>query len=175
MIPGGFAAAEAEIALEIGADVPGLARNWTLSDAESLVSSACSAIEFAGSPLATINDLGPIVVVSDFGNNAGMILGSEIRNWRTFLPEMECVTEIGGREVGRARVGALETGPLESLRFLLENLGARAINIPAGTWICTGAVTGVHDVKPQDSVVCTFGEDISIAAIVAPTAARTRI
>jgi 2-keto-4-pentenoate hydratase len=174
IILGGFAAAEAEIALEIGVDVPATARRWTLEDAAALVTSARSAIEFAGSPLATINDLGPHVVVSDFGNNAGMILGPELPNWRDSLPDLECVSEINGRTVGRAKVGALETGPLESVRFLLENLGARGIAAPAGTWVCSGAITGVHDLAPQDRAVCSFGDTIAIAAIAAPAAARAR-
>lgn len=174
VILGGFAAAEAEIALEIGADVPGVARSWNLADAEALISSARYAIEFAGSPLATINDLGPTVVASDFGNNSGMILGPEIRDWRSVLPEMECVTEINGREVGRAVVGSLESGPLESVRFLLENLGARGIATPAGTWVCTGAITGVHDIERQDRIVCNFAAGISMAALAVPALARAR-
>lgn len=174
VILGGFAAAEAEIALEIGFDVPGAARRWTLDEAAALVTSARSAIEFAGSPLATINDLGPYVVVSDFGNNAGMILGPEIHDWRTVLPDLECVTEINGREVGRAKVGLLETGPLESVRFLLENLGARGIDTRAGTWVCTGAVTGVHDVQCHERAVCSFGLGAAIAALAVPAAARAR-
>lgn len=174
VIVGGFAAAEAEIALEIGLDVPGVARRWTLAEAEALVISARSAIEFAGSPLASINDLGPYVVVSDFGNNAGMILGPEINNWRDALSDLECITNINGCEVGRGKVGALETGPLESVRFLLENLGSRGINMRAGAWVCTGAITGVHDVKPNERASCAFGADASIAALAVPAAARAR-
>ena len=33
-------------------------------------------VEMAGSPLATINELGPTVVAADFGNNNGLILGT---------------------------------------------------------------------------------------------------
>lgn len=174
VIAGGFAAVEAEVALEIGADVPGIARRWTLEEADALVSSARCAIEFAGSPLAAINDLGPCVVASDFGNNAGMILGPEISNWRTVLAQMECVTEINGREVGRAKVGPLETGPLESVRFLLEHLGARSIAVPRGAWVCTGAITGVHDFKPHERAVCVFGDSVSIAALAVSASARAR-
>ena len=39
-------------------------------------------IEIASSPLVNINDYGPAVVASDFGNNAGLLLGAEIRTGR---------------------------------------------------------------------------------------------
>ncbi len=35
-------------------------------------------IEIASSPLQNINDYGPAVVASDFGNNAGLLLGAEV-------------------------------------------------------------------------------------------------
>jgi 2-keto-4-pentenoate hydratase len=174
VIAGGFAAAEAEIALQIGVDVPGVARTWTLDDVDAVISSARSAIEFAGSPLATINDLGPLVVISDFGNNAGLILGPEIPNWRESLSVLECATDINGREAGRAKAGPPKSGAMESVRFLLENLGARAIAVPAGTWVCTGAITGIHDIKAQDRAVCFFGDDIAIAAVAVAASASVK-
>ncbi len=50
---------------------------WTLDEARAIAGDACiSASRTAGSPLATINALGPTVVATDFGNNAGLILGA---------------------------------------------------------------------------------------------------
>ncbi len=49
---------------------------------QQLVSGLHVGIEAAGSPLAAINELGPTVVVSDFGNNAGLLLGPAIPDWR---------------------------------------------------------------------------------------------
>ena len=77
-------------------------------------------VETAGSPLATINDLGPSAIVADFGNNAGLIVGPELPGWRTTpVEEWQCETFVDGVSVGRGHGGVAPGGPFESLRFLL--------------------------------------------------------
>ena len=51
---------------------------WTRAEARELVAAVHVGVETAGSPLATINDLGPCAIVADFGNNAGLIVGPEL-------------------------------------------------------------------------------------------------
>ncbi len=84
---GGFAAVEAEYVFRLGA-----MRRPTSSTGPTTRRRRWSAalhvgVEPASSPLATINDLGPAVVVSDFGNNAGLMLGPEIADWRQRVRE----------------------------------------------------------------------------------------
>jgi 2-keto-4-pentenoate hydratase len=79
---GGFAAVEAEYVFRLGADAPADRLHWSPADALALVAALHIGIETAGSPLATINQLGPTAVVSDFGNNAGLVLGPEIPDWQ---------------------------------------------------------------------------------------------
>ena len=52
--------------------------SWTDAEAADMVGALHIGVEPASSPLATINELGPAVVVSDFGNNAGLLLGPEV-------------------------------------------------------------------------------------------------
>jgi 2-keto-4-pentenoate hydratase len=48
-------------------------------------------------------------------------------------------------------------GPLGAVRFLIAHLTARGIDNPAGFWVSTGAITGVHDVMPNQRVRAIFG------------------
>ncbi len=84
VIDGGFAAVEAEYILELGETAPDR-DDWTPESAAALVGRALIGVEIAGSPFAEINGHGPAVTASDFGNNAGLILGGEIADWRERL------------------------------------------------------------------------------------------
>ena len=81
------------------------------------------------SPLATINKIGPLCVVSDFGNNNGIIVGPEIPNWRErAMTELTCETFIDGVSVGTGMAANVPGGPLESVRFVAEVcVGANAL------------------------------------------------
>jgi 2-keto-4-pentenoate hydratase len=68
---GGYAAIEAEFVVRLGADAQPDKVQWSAEEAAELVSGLHVGIEAAGSPLAAINDLGPTVVVSDFGVGRG--------------------------------------------------------------------------------------------------------
>lgn len=143
---GGFAAIEAEFIFRLGADQPTGKTAWTREEAAGLVGALHIGIEPAGSPLATINALGPCVVVSDFGNNAGLILGPEVRDWRDRIDAMTCSTWIEGIRVGTGGASTIPNGPLDSLRFLLELSEARGRWLKAGDLVSTGAATGIHDI-----------------------------
>ena len=157
---GGFTAAEAEFLLRIGATPDPAKSKYTLDEAEALIDAVHVGIEVASSPLATINALGPPVIISDFGNNNGLIMGPAVSDWReSGFADWEVVTKIDGAEAGRGCASAFPDGPIGSVRFLLENLVARGIRVPAGTWVSTGAVTGVHTVGAGQRVTARFGPD----------------
>jgi 2-keto-4-pentenoate hydratase len=143
---GGFAAIEAEFILRLGADQPAGRPVWTIDEAADLVDSLIVGVEPAGSPLATINELGPCVVASDFGNNAGLILGPDVADWRARIDAMTCSSWIDGRQVGTGGAATIPNGPLDSLRFLLELCERRGRRLKAGDLVSTGAATGIHDI-----------------------------
>ncbi|HRI99557.1 MAG TPA: hypothetical protein PKV67_02175 [Hyphomonas sp.] len=149
VIPGGFGAIEGEIVIEAAADAPASKFNWTLEEAENLIETLRIGVEVASSPLAEINDHGPLVTISDFGNNNGLILGSVIKGWRTQNPsDWHLRTLIDGVEAGAADAASIPGGPLESFRALLEICARRGLPIRRGMQISTGAVTGVHSIRP---------------------------
>ena len=163
---GGFAAVEAEFVLRIAADAPAGKVDWTEKEARSLIGAMHIGIETAGSPLATINELGPTVTAADFGNNAGLILGPEIRAWAALpLDSLAVITSIEGRIVGRGAAGLLLRGPIGALQFLAGQTARMGRPLQAGMLVSTGAVTGVHDIKAGQSAVADFGPHGRISCV----------
>ena len=114
-------------------------------------------VEPASSPLATINELGPAVVVSDFGNNAGLLLGPEVADWRRRIADgMTCETFIEGRSVGKGGTARLPKGPIGALAFALMRCARRGRPLRAGCLVSTGAASGIHDILPGQSSVLVF-------------------
>ena len=107
---------------------------------------------------------GEKVTISDFGNNRGLILGAEIPGWKEMrLEDWQFVTEINDDEVGRATPEGLPGGPVESVRYLLENTARRGLPLKKGMMVLTGAVTGVHEAKIGDSsTISLLGNSISL-------------
>lgn len=154
----GFAAGEAEFLLRIGtAPTAGKAR-FTLEEAAAAIDAVHVGIEIASSPLATINEIGPLAVVSDFGNNNGLVVGPEVPDWRSSGFEDWMVTlEIDGVEAGRGAASAFPDGAIGSVRFLFELMAERGIALEPGQWISTGAVGGVHAAQAGQMVEARFG------------------
>ena len=148
VIEGGFAAVEAEFVCQVAADAPAGKQDWSSAEAAALVGEVYLGVEIAGSPLATINELGPLVVASDFGNNTGLVLGPRAAGWRDRpLGSWRCATSIDGRSVGEGCVLDLPGGPFEAMRFIAGLCAARGRPLRAGDLISTGAVTGVHEIR----------------------------
>ncbi len=166
---GGFAAVEAELVLVLGEDAPEGKVSWTSEEAAALVERVHMGIETAGSPLPTINDLGPAVTASDFGNNHGLILGAEIPGGVAVLDEgMTCSTEVDGEVVGTNSIVKRPEGPLESLRVLLEVNARRGRPLKAGDLVSSGAQTGIHEVQAGQAAVSRFGDHGELRCVAQP-------
>nr|WP_166179861.1 2-keto-4-pentenoate hydratase [Altererythrobacter segetis] len=152
----GFAAGEAEFLLRLRVPEGG---KRPRGDAETLawIDQVRIGIEIASSPYAGINADGACVTASDQGNNAGLVLGVTVARERWVdLDAIEVETRIGDRMVGRATAATMLDGPLGAVRFLLDNLSGRGIEPRSGWWISSGAVTGVHPVRPGDRLSARF-------------------
>ena len=162
IIPGGFGAVEAEYILRLGADIPP-ATGWTAERAAAAVDAVFIGVELAGSPFAEINDHGPLVTISDFGNNAGLILGGEVAGGLAALEAHRCAMRIDGREIASGGGASIPGGPIGSVVELLNHMGRTGETLAGGTLVSTGAATGVHQVHPGQSAVADFGADGAIA------------
>lgn len=140
----GFAAFEGEVTARLG-EVPKGKVEFSTQDAIDLITSLHVGVEIASSPFAQINDYGPLVTISDFGNNNGLIIGDELMNWReTQVEDWVFETWINGVSVGKSAPTGMRGGPVESVRYVLENTAKRGFHMQAGDLVLTGAVTGVH-------------------------------
>ncbi len=153
----GFAAAEAEYLLRIARAPDPAKTSYTMDEAADLIDAVHVGLEIASSPFPGINVMGPLVTISDFGNNYGLVIGDPIPDWRDVdFIDWPVTLTIDGVEAGAATAAAMLDGPIGAARFLFEALAARRIALAAGQWVSSGAVTGVHEVAPGAQVVATF-------------------
>lgn len=156
----GFAAAEAEVLLclgEVGT------RDYDIVSVRDCVTEVRTGIEIASSPFAAINRNGPAVTASDYGNNKGLVLGPAIPGWREIdLIRMPVELAVDDVRVGAATMETMLDGPFGSALFLIRTLRARGIAIPPGTWVSTGAITGIHEVGPGQRVEALFDGNIRV-------------
>lgn len=140
----GFAAVEGEFVFSIG-ETPQQDKMYI-------------GVEIASSPLHEINDMGPVAVICDFGNNGGLILGPEIENWQSLNPEpFEVKTEIDGQIVGTKIINPFPGDGLEALAFMRHHAAKNGMALPVGTYISSGAITGVHACKAGAKSTVDFG------------------
>ena len=154
---GGFAAVEAEYVLRLDADAPVGKLDWTPEEAAALPATLFTGVEVASSPLATINQLGPRVVVSDFGNNNGLVLGPQIPAWTT-LDESSLLAQtwVGDLHVGSGGAGHLPGGLRAAFAFALSRSARRGRPLKAGDYIATGNATGIHDIAAGQRARAVF-------------------
>ncbi|WP_459040796.1 2-keto-4-pentenoate hydratase [Stenotrophomonas sp. PSU-St83] len=166
---GGFAAIEAEYVLELLEDAPADQLHWSPEQAEALPARLYLGVEVASSPLATINELGPRVVVSDFGNNNGLVLGPEIGNW-TSLDEsaLRAETLIEGEVVGVGGASRLPGGLRAAYAFALSRSARRGRPLRRGDLIATGNATGIHDIQAGQTALVRFAGFGEIACRAVP-------
>jgi 2-keto-4-pentenoate hydratase len=160
---GGFGAAEAEYLLRIGTKPDPAKKSYTLEEAAALIDAVHAGIEIASSPYPGINADGPMVTISDFGNNHGLVIGHAIEGWQSgdFL-RWPVELLIDGKQAGAARADEMLDGPFGAAAFLFELAAARGIALVPGQWISSGAVTGVHRMHPGEHAVARFGDAIEI-------------
>ncbi|OAN63182.1 2-keto-4-pentenoate hydratase [Sphingomonas sp. TDK1] len=164
----GFGAAEAEFLLRVGRAPDPAQRRFSMDEARMLIDAVHVGIEIASSPFAGINDHGPMVTISDFGNNNGLVVGAAVAGWQDIdLNRWPVSLYINDAEIGFGLAADMLDGPFGAARFLFEHLAARGIAVTPGQWISTGAVTGVHPVAIGDRVEARFDARLSIRCTIA--------
>lgn len=140
-----FAAIEAEYVIEL-ADISSLpTRNLSIEDARKAIAKVFIGIEVASTPMKNTHSYGPLSPVCDFGNNAGVIVGPEIPDWRERnLSDIEVSVKIGNNTIATANSKPGLAGPLGAVAYLIEHLAERGQPLAAGTYVSSGAITGVH-------------------------------
>ncbi|WCM26363.1 fumarylacetoacetate hydrolase family protein [Sphingomonas sp. QA11] len=168
VITAGFAAAEAEFLVRIGAAAEPGKDEWSFAEARALADRVAIGIEIASSPLTAINDLGAAVTASDFGNNYGLLVGPDLPDWDTTdLDSVPVSLSINGMPTGTGTTATMLDGPWGAVRFIAGHAARRGMPLMPGQWISTGAITGVHRVAAGDRVETIFGGTLLGCTIVA--------
>lgn len=169
----GGAAVEAEFVAVVRDDAPEDKLEWSREEAEAMIEELRIGLEVASSPLVDINNRGPAVVASEFGNNCGLIVGPPIPRWKDRdVNTLTCATFIDDELVGEGGAFNLTGGIARSVQFLLGLAAQRGFPLRAGDLIATGQTTGIHDVVPGQTVHIRFGADGELACLI--VAAETR-
>lgn len=161
-IVGGFAAVEAEYIVRLGTEVNAHTALANEHDLQALVASVHVGVELAGSALLPINQIGPLAVASDFGNNNGLILGPQLPLDPQSLSAPDTWADLSARtlvndiEVGLGGASNVPGTPWRPFVFALRRLVQRGYSLPAGSLIATGASTGIHTVQNGDQASLQF-------------------
>ncbi|MDR3517837.1 MAG: 2-keto-4-pentenoate hydratase [Azospirillaceae bacterium] len=162
---GGFAALEAEFVARFARSPEAGADGFTVAGILAALASLHAGAEIASSPLATLNQIGPLAVVCDHGNNAGAVVGPELTGWRDTPPErLTSRMVIDGKTVGEGTAAGVPGSPIAALVFLADHLAARGRRLNPGDIVLTGATTGVHPVVPgvQGRILFSGAADCTI-------------
>ena len=152
----GFAAVEAEFVIRTAVPISPAEPVKPREELKNCIASVHVGVEIASSPMADINELGPGAIISDFGNNAGLIVGPQIMNWRERAAEdIDISVVINGVEAGAIRT-CISEDAFNAFEFLSELSHARGIELPAGTLVTCGALSGIHDVEIGDHASVVF-------------------
>ncbi len=140
----GFAAIEPEFVFRLGAT----------PEADRMYIGA----EIASSPIPAINDYGPTAVITDFGNNNGLLIGPEVTNWRARREPVVVRAIVDGKLAGERTVDNFPRDALDALAFLRGLADERGHALRSGTFVSTGAITGVHEAPVGATSSLDFGD-----------------
>lgn len=172
----GFAAVEAEFVAVIGEHAPPGKLDWSRDEAWRMIGDLCIGLEVASSPFPGINDFGPAVTASDFGNNAGLIVGRTIADWRRRDPEtLTCRAFVDDELVGEGGAYKLTGGVTRSVQFMLELAARRGKPLQAGDVVATGQTSGIHEVAVGQLVRIEFGNDGELSCKLVTAVGSTRV
>jgi 2-keto-4-pentenoate hydratase len=108
-------------------------------------------------------------VASDFGNNAGLILGRPVPHWRERADiAPPCQAYVEGKLVGEGAPDSVPGRPPASLAFLLAACAARGRPLKAGQLVTTGAASGIHEIEAGQTAHITFGDLEEVRCIAVP-------
>ena len=109
------------------------------------------------------------MVVSDFGNNNGLILGGEIPDWRGIAETaLTCQTYIDDQQVGSGGATTLPGGLRTAYAFALSRSAKRGRPLKAGDLIATGNATGIHDIAVGQRARISFNGYGDITCVAKP-------
>lgn len=146
---------ECEIAVQLGKDLPAAQAPYRRDQVGDAVAAVIPAFELVDDRQADYTQLAAhvLTLIADNAWNAGIVLGSPLRDWRTIdLADARGVMLINGTMVGEGHGRDVMGNPFEALRWLVNMLAQRGISLTQGMIVMTGSIVATKFVNPGDTV-----------------------
>jgi 2-keto-4-pentenoate hydratase len=110
------------------------------------------------------------VIAADFGNNNGLVLGP-VLTAAAEEPPAQLVCTIDGQVIGEGTAENLPGGMHHGLATALNLLTGRGHRVAAGMVFATGAITGIHPIRPGQHcrIAVTGGPSVELRTVDAST------
>jgi 2-oxo-3-hexenedioate decarboxylase/2-keto-4-pentenoate hydratase len=146
---------ECEIAVQLGRALPAAQAPYGPEQVADAVAAVMPAFELVDDRQADYTQLATqvLTLIADNAWNAGIVLGSPNRHWRSLdLPAVHGVMAINGTVVGEGHGRDVMGHPFEALCWLVNMLAQRNRTLAQEMIVMTGSVVATTFVHPGDSV-----------------------
>jgi 2-keto-4-pentenoate hydratase len=156
---------EAEVAFQLGEDLPVRAQAYTREEVAAAIASAHPALEILESAFADPDATDRLSMVGDIQINGGFVWGAAVAGWQSIVLEDETVELVIDGAVRSEGGMANPAGPdlLRLVTWLANQGQSRTGGLRAGDWITTGSWTGKLYGGPGSTVVATFAHFGTVA------------
>jgi 2-keto-4-pentenoate hydratase len=146
---------ECEIAVQLGRDLPAAQAPYRRDQVAEAVAAVMPAFELVDDRQADYTQLAAhvLTLIADNAWNAGIVLGSPLRDWRTIdLAAARGVMRINGTVVGEGYGRDVMGHPFEALLWLVNMLAQRGKSLAQGMTVMTGSIVATKFVNFGDTV-----------------------
>jgi 2-keto-4-pentenoate hydratase len=146
---------ECEVAVEVGQDLPAAKAPYRRDQVADAVAAIIPAFELVDDRQADYAQLAAqvLTLIADNAWNAGIVLGSPLRDWRIIdLSAVRGVMVINDTVVGEGHGRDVMGHPFEALLWLVNMLAQHGKSLTQGMIVMTGSVVATKFVNAGDAV-----------------------
>lgn len=145
---------EFELAVRLGRDLPAAGAAYTRDSVAPAVAACMPAFELIEDRGADYGDLDAASILTDKCWCGGVVLGSEVSDWRALdLASLPVELTWNGAVVERGTTGAVMGHPFEALAWLANLLAARGRGLKTGEIVITGSALKTRFPAAGDDVI----------------------
>ena len=144
---------EAEIAVQLGADLPAGDAPYDRARASDAVEACMASVELVDARYFDYRELDTPTMVADNFFNAACILGDPVTDWRGLdLATVQGRMDVNGEKFGNGAGSLIMGHPLEALAWLANRLAERGRELKAGEFVTLGSVMTTKWVEQGDLI-----------------------
>ncbi|UCH48427.1 MAG: fumarylacetoacetate hydrolase family protein [Betaproteobacteria bacterium] len=129
-----------------------------IADAVVTIAPALELVDDRNADYGVISKL-VLTLIADNAWNAGVVLGSALKDWRHLdLANLHGTVMVNGETTGEGYGRDVLGHPLEALRWLVNTIAAQGKDIEAGMVVMTGTMIATQFVKPGDNLKFSVDE-----------------